>query len=53
MFCPYMAPVPHRGKHPAGRFVVQVLTTLAAAYGVSEEEMARRTNENVARVFGI
>ena len=49
----YMAPVPHRGKRNESAFVVQVLTTLAAAYGVSEEEMARRTNENVARVFGI
>lgn len=51
--CPYMAPVPHRGKRNESAFVAQVLTTLAAAYGVSEEEMARRTNENVARVFGI
>lgn len=51
--CPYMAPVPHRGKRNESAFVVQVLSTLAAAYGVSEEEMARRTNENVARVFGI
>lgn len=51
--CPYIAPVPHRGKRNESAFVAQVLTTLAAAYGVSEEEMARRTNENVARVFGI
>ena len=51
--CPYMAPVPHRGKRNESAFVAQVLTTLATAYGVSEEEMARRTNENVARVFGI
>lgn len=51
--CPYMAPVPHRGKRNESAFVAQVLTTLAAAYGVSEEEMARRANENVARVFGI
>ncbi len=50
---PYMAPVPHRGKRNEPAFVRQVLSTLAESYGVSEEEMAARTNENVRRVFGI
>ena len=48
---PYMAPVPHRGQRNEPAFVVQVLARLAQAYGISEEEMAERTNENVARVF--
>lgn len=48
---PYMAPVPHRGQRNEPAFVVQVLARLAEAYGISEEEMADRTNENVARVF--
>lgn len=48
---PYMAPVPYRGKRNESAFVVEVCNTLAAAYGVSEEEMARKTNENVKRVF--
>ena len=48
---PYMAPVPYRGKRNESAFVVQVLKTLAKAYGVSEEEMARVTNDNVMRVF--
>lgn len=48
---PYMAPVPHRGQRNEPAFVVQVLARLAQAYGISEEEMADRTNENVARVF--
>ena len=50
---PYMAPVPHRGKRNESAFVLEVLRRLAEAYGVSEEEVARQTNENVARVFGI
>lgn len=50
---PYMAPVPHRGKRNESAFVVEVLRVLAAAYGVSEEEMAKRTNENVARIFNL
>ena len=48
---PYMAPVPYRGKRNESAFVVEVLKTLAKAYGVSEEEFARQTNLNVERVF--
>jgi len=50
---PYMAPVPYRGKRNESAFVVEVLKTLAKAYGVSEEEFAEQTNENVKRVFGV
>ena len=49
---PYMAPVPHRGKRNESAFVVDVMKTLAIAYGVSEEELAAKTNENVERIFG-
>lgn len=49
---PYMAPVPHRGQRNESAFVVEVLRTLALSYGVSEEELARATNDNVRRVFG-
>ena len=48
---PYMAPVPHRGKRNESSFIVEVARTLAAAYGMSEAEVARITNENVARTF--
>lgn len=51
--CPYMAPVPHRGERNESAFVGHVLCTLATAYQVSEEELARQTNANVARVFGL
>jgi len=50
---PYMAPVPRRGERNEPAFVALVLKRLAEAYGVSEEEVAQKTNENVARVLGI
>lgn len=50
---PYMAPVPYRGKRNESAFVVQVMKTLSTAYGVSEEEVAKVTNQNVERVFGV
>ncbi len=50
---PYMAPVPFRGKRNESAFVVEVLKTLAKAYGVSEEEFAKQTNETVERVFHV
>ena len=48
---PYMAPVPLRGQRNEPSFVKHVLTRLALAYGVSEEELEQRTNENVANTF--
>lgn len=50
---PYMAPVPYRGKRNESAYVVEVMRVLAKSYGVSEEEIALRTNQNVARVFPI
>ena len=50
---PYMAPVPFRGKRNESAFVVEVLKTLAKAYGVSEEDFAKQTNETVKSVFHI
>lgn len=50
---PYMAPVPKRGERNESAFVAYVLKRLAEAYRVSEEEVAQKTNENVARVLGI
>ena len=48
---PYMAPVPYRGKRNESAFVIEVLKTLAKAYGVSEEEFAEQTIKNVESVF--
>ena len=48
---PYMAPVPKRGERNESSFIPYIITRLADAYGVEEEEIARQTNENVGRVF--
>ncbi|HBF05154.1 MAG TPA: hydrolase TatD [Prevotella sp.] len=48
---PYMAPVPYRGKRNESAFVVEVLKTLAKAYGVAEEALAEQTNKTVEKVF--
>ncbi len=50
---PYMAPVPLRGQRNESAYITHVITRLAEAYGVSEEEICRQTNENVEKVFGI
>lgn len=50
---PYMAPVPYRGKRNESSFIIEVMRTLAMSYGVDEEEIARQTNANVERIFGI
>ena len=48
---PYMAPVPMRGQRNESAFIRHVITRLAEAYGVSEEEICQHTNANVSRVF--
>ncbi len=48
---PYMAPVPMRGQRNEPAFIPHVITRMAEAYGVTEEEIRRQTNENVARIF--
>jgi len=50
---PYMAPVPHRGQRNESAFVADVLRTLAEAYQITPDELAKQTNENVKQVFGI
>ena len=50
---PYMAPVPLRGQRNEPSFIRHVITRLAEAYGVDEEEICRQTNANVARVFKV
>ena len=50
---PYMAPVPLRGQRNESAFIRHVITRMAEAYGVSEEEICRQTNANVQKVFGV
>ena len=50
---PYMAPVPHRGQRNESAYVQLVLSRMAEAYGVSEEQVSAQTMQNVERVFGV
>ena len=50
---PYMAPVPMRGQRNESAYIRFVIQRMAEAYGISEDELTARTNENVARVFGV
>ena len=49
--CPYLAPVPYRGKRNEPAFVKETATFLAALRGISFEEIARLTSENFKRLF--
>jgi TatD DNase family protein len=48
---PYLAPVPYRGKRCEPGFVVETAKVLAAARGVTIEEIARQTTENFFKLF--
>jgi len=50
---PYMAPVPMRGQRNESAFVRHVVSRLAEAYGVGEEEVCRQTTLTAQRVFDI
>ena len=49
--CPYLAPVPHRGKPNEPRFVPLVAACIAAERGLAVEDLARVTSENYLRLF--
>ncbi|HEV2498501.1 MAG TPA: TatD family hydrolase [Terriglobia bacterium] len=49
--CPFLAPVPHRGKRNEPAFVAEVLKQLAALRGVGEEALAEQVAENFKRMF--
>jgi TatD DNase family protein len=51
--CPYLTPVPFRGKRNEPARVVETARCLAALHGRELEEIARITSENFARLFGV
>ena len=51
--CPYLTPIPYRGKRNEPAYVVEVARCLAGLHGVDIEEMGRITSENFNRFFEI
>jgi len=49
--CPYLTPVPHRGKPNEPKFVSAVAQCVAARRGMSAEQVAAITNVNFFRSF--
>jgi len=51
--CPFLAPVPFRGRRNEPAYVVETARFLAGLRGVSHEELGRVTSENFSRLFGV
>jgi TatD DNase family protein len=51
--CPYLAPVPYRGKRNEPAYVVKTAEKVAEILGTTVGEVARVTTENVRRLFRI
>jgi len=49
--CPFLAPVPYRGKRNDPAFVIETATKLAELKEVSLEEIAKTTTSNFKRLF--
>ena len=50
--CPYLAPVPYRGKRNEPAYVIEVARCLAELKGMSMDEIARVTSDNFRATFG-
>ncbi|HEU5132009.1 MAG TPA: TatD family hydrolase [Pyrinomonadaceae bacterium] len=51
--CPYLTPIPYRGKRNEPAYVVEVARCLATLHGIDIEEMAHITSENFKRFFDL
>ena len=51
--CPYLAPVPRRGKRNEPAFLAHTAEVVAQAAGLSYEDLARTTTANACRVFDL
>ncbi len=51
--CPYLTPVPHRGKRNEPAFVVHTARKVAQIKGLAWEDAARAAANNTKRLFGI
>jgi TatD DNase family protein len=51
--CPYLAPIPHRGKRNEPGFVADTARFVAALRGMTPEELAAQVSANFERLFAI
>jgi TatD DNase family protein len=51
--CPYLAPVPFRGKRNEPAYIPHTVKTLASVRGVTEDEIAQTTTQNFEVLFGL
>ena len=51
--CPYLTPVPHRGKRNEPAYVVEVARCLAGLHGLEIDELAHVTTENFMRFLSL
>jgi TatD DNase family protein len=51
--CPYLSPVPHRGKRNEPAFVAHTAACIADARGVPAEVVAEHTTRNARQLFGL
>ena len=51
--CPYMAPVPYRGKRNISSYVYNIAEKIAEIKGISVEEAIEACNNNAVRFFGL
>ena len=51
--CPYLTPIPYRGKRNEPAYVVEVARCLAGLHGVALEQVARVTTENFNTLFRV
>ncbi len=51
--CPYLAPVPYRGKRNSSVYLTYVAEEIAALKGILVEEVISQTEKNAKELFGI
>lgn len=51
--CPYLTPVPHRGKRNDSTYLTHIAQKIAQIKNISIEEVAKVTTENAKSLFGI
>jgi TatD DNase family protein len=51
--CPFLAPIPYRGKRNEPAYVGEVARTLATIHDTTPEEIGQITTANFARTFGL